>query len=182
MNRVDSWLRGLGAAGVLGLGVLFFCLPFYFSALRPAERELAARRDAVERLRSRGPFLPVAADPRAEELRRFYGLFPPLQQLTDELEQVFSLARDAKLDLLQGDYRLEQQGAGPARYHVVLPVRGTYTQVRAFVAAVLKEKPTASVDALRFERKKIAETEIDAQVRLTLYFRPRDESENRGIP
>ena len=34
MNRLHAFLRKLGAAGVLGLGVLFFCIPFYFSALR----------------------------------------------------------------------------------------------------------------------------------------------------
>lgn len=182
MNRVESWLRSLGVAGVLGLGVLFACVPFYFSALHSAQTELAARRAAADRLKNREPVRPVSADPRAEELQRFYALFPPLQKLTDELEGVYTLAREAKLDLMQGEYRLEQQGAGPARYQLVLPVRGTYSQVRAFVAAVLKEKPTASVDALRFERKNVAENQIDAQVRITLYFRPHDETETRGTP
>ena len=181
MNRIESWLRGLGAAGVLGLGVLVACIPFYFSTLRPAERELAAREDAAERLKSRGPFRPVSADPRTEELQRFYALFPPLPQLTDQMGEVYTLAREARLELTQGDYRLEQ-GPGLARYHLALPVRGSYEQVRAFVNAVLKEKPTASVDALRFERRNVADTQIDAQVRLTLYFRPHDESETRGKP
>ena len=182
MNRVESWLRALGVAGVLGIGVLIACALFYFSALRPAESELAARKEAAEQLRNREPVRTVSADPRVEELQRFYALFPPLRQLTDELEGVYALARDAKLSLVQGEYRLEQQGAGPARYTIALPVRGTYAQVRAFVAAVLKEKPTASVDALRFERKNVSENQIEAQVRLTLYFRPHDDSETRGKP
>ena len=33
--------------------------------------------------------------------------------------------------------------------------------------------PTASVDAVRFERKKAADTQLEAQVRLTLYLAPR---------
>jgi hypothetical protein len=37
---------------------------------------------------------------------------------------------------------------------------------------VLKTMPTASVDAVRFERKRAADTQLEAQVRLTLYFRP----------
>jgi len=176
MNRLRAWLALLGPAGVLGLGVLFFCIPFYVSALRPAERELAALRSTAERLHARGPFPVVAADQRVDELRRFYALLPPLDRLTDELEQVYALARDAQLDLMQGEYRLEARGMGPAAYHIMLPIRGTYEQVRAFVASVLNEKPTASVDALRLERKTIAETRIEAQVRLTLYFRPLDES------
>jgi hypothetical protein len=179
VNRARSWLRKLGTAGVLALGVFTFCIPFYFSALRPAERELAAQGEAAERLRSRGPFRPVSVDHRSDELRRFYGLFPPLRDLTDELEQVYTLARDSKLELMQGEYRLERPAAGLAAYRVTLPLRGSYSQIRSFVGAILRDKPTASVDGLRFERKKIAETQIEAQVRLTLYFRPSDESETR---
>jgi len=182
MNRLESWLRTLGVAGVLGIGVFMACALFYFSGLRPAEKELVVRSEAAARLRNREPVRPVSADPRAEELQRFYELFPPLKQLTDELESVYALARGAQLDLMQGEYRLEQSGGGLARYSAALPVRGSYSQVRAFVAAVLKEKPAASVDSLRFERKNVADSQIDAQVRITLYFRPHDDTETRGKP
>jgi hypothetical protein len=179
VNRVHAFLSRLGAAGVLGLGILFFCIPFYFSAVRPAELELAAQREAAERLRSRGPFRPVSADHRAEELRRFYGLFPAPERLSEELKTVYSLAREAKLELMQGEYRLEKRGGGPVAYRITLPVRGTYSQLRSFVDLVLQEMPIASVDALRFERKKIAETQVDAQVRLTLYFQPGNDVDTR---
>lgn len=179
MNRLHAVLRKLGAAGVLGLGVLFFCIPFYFTALRPAEHELGAQREAAERLRARGPFRPVAVDDRADELRRFYGLFPPIERLTEELERVYSLAREAKLELMQGEYRLDKRNAGPVAYRITLPIRGTYAQIRSFVGAVLREMPIASVDALRFERKKIVEAQLDAQVRLTLHFRPDEDAATR---
>lgn len=173
MNRVNEILGRLGTFGVLGIGVLLFCLPFYFSALRPAERALDAQRAAAERLRSRGPFRAVAIDDRADDLLRFYALLPPLEQLPAALGQVYALAHAAKLELKQGEYRLDGRGAGPVAYRISLPIRGSYPQVRAFVDAVLREMPLASVDALRFERKKAAETLLDAQVRLTLHFRPR---------
>jgi hypothetical protein len=32
--------------------------------------------------------------------------------------------------------------------------------------------PTASLEGLRFERRKAAETELDAQLRITLHLRP----------
>ena len=169
-------LGRLGAAGVLGLGVLVFCVQFYFTALRPAQQELGAQREAAERLRSRGPFRPVSADDRADDLRRFYGLLPPIERLTDELESVYAIARAAKLELMQGEYRLEKRNAGPVAYRITLPVRGSYAQIRSFLNAVLREMPLASVDALRFERKKIADTQLEAQLRLTLHFRPRDDA------
>ena len=179
MSRLHALLRKLGTAGVLGLGALFFCTPFYFSALLPAERELTAQREAIERLRSRGPFRPVNADSRSEDLRRFYGLFPPSDLLTDQLETVYALAREAKLELMQGEYRLEKRDAGLYAYRITLPIRGSYAQIRSFVGTVLKEMPIVSVDALRFERKKAVETLIEAQVRLTIYVRPGDESNIR---
>lgn len=177
------WLRQLlgllGPAGVLGLGVLFFCAPFYLSALEPAERELEARALAARQLRTRTLAQPVSAGGRADELRRFYALFPPVGQLTDEVERLYALARRAKLELQQGAYRLESRDTGLLSYRVTLPIRGTYAQVREFVGAALTEIPIASVDALGFERKKIGGTQIEAQVRLTLHFQPREEPEGR---
>jgi hypothetical protein len=179
VKRLNAWLNRLGAAGVLGVGVLLACTGFYLSAVAPAERELAAQRLAAERLRTRTPYQPVAADGRGEELRRFYNLFPPVEKLTDQLEQLYGIARGAQLELSQGEYRLEKRSAGLWSYRVVLPVRGTYPQIRRFVASVLKTMPIASVDGLRFERKKAVETQIDAQVRLTIHFRPSEDAETR---
>lgn len=179
MNRLNAWLNRLGAAGVLGVGVLLACAAFYLSAVVPAGHELAAQRLAAERMRSRVPYQPVKAEGRAEELRRFHNLFPPVERLSDELERLYGLAREAKLELAQGEYRLEKPATGLWSYRVVLPMRGTYPQIRGFVAAVLKSMPIASVDGLRFERKKVGETLLEAQMRLTLHFQPSEDNSAR---
>ena len=100
-----------------------------------------------------------------------------MERLPDELERVYSLARAAKLELLQGEYRLEKPPFGIAFYRITLPIRGTYPQIRQFVAATLKSMPIASLDALRFERKKAGDSQLEAQLRLTVYFRPANEGE-----
>ena len=178
MRQLQALLETLGAAGVLGLGVLLFCAAFYFTAVAPPERELEAQRSAAERFKSRSPYQKVSSSSGASsELSRFHSLFPPVERLTDELERLYSLARDAKLELQQGEYRLETRGEGLAAYRVTLPIRGSYPQIREFLGAVLKEMPIASVDALRFERKKVGETLLDAQVRLTIHLRSTGEGE-----
>jgi len=179
VSRISEMLERLGTLGVLGIGVLLFCLPFYFSALRPAEQELAAQRAAAERLRSRGPFRAVTVDDRAADLLRFYALLPPLAQLPEELARVYALAAAARLELRQGEYRLDKRAAGPVAYRITLPTRGSYAQMRAFLDAVLREMPLASVDALRFERERAADARLDAQIQLTLHFRPGDEAERQ---
>jgi len=170
--RLQMLLRRLGAAGVIGVGALVACAGFWGSTLVPAERELAAQRLALERLKARSPYQPVAASGRAEEVRRFYNLFPPVASLTDELERVHGLGRRAGLELAQGEYRLERPAYGLWAYRVTLPVRGSYAQLRGFLASLLRDMPTASLDGLRFERRKAAETELDAQLRITLHLRP----------
>jgi hypothetical protein len=173
--RANAWLRRIGAPGVIGIGVLLACAGFWVSALQPIQAELAAQRLALEHLRTRSPFQPVSIGGREQELRRFQRLFPPAAGLTDELERLHGLARRAGLDLAQGEYRLEKRPAGLWAYRVLLPVRGSYPQLRDFVAAVLKSMPVASIDALRFERKKALDSQLDAQIRFTIYVRPAGE-------
>jgi hypothetical protein len=175
MSRVHALLRSLGTAGILGIGVLFFCVPFYFSTVRPVEAEAKAARATEERMRTRSAYTPVSGDARAEELRRFYALFPRLDQLPAQLERIYGLARDARLELLQAEYRLDRRGDGLVPYRITLPLRGTYPQVRDFIGATLQSVPNVSIDALRFERKNAGDVQLDAQVRLTVYFRPNNE-------
>jgi hypothetical protein len=157
---------------VLGIGLLFGCAAFYVSALAPLDEELALQQAALERLQSRSPYRPASAGGREEELRRFYNLFPPSERLTEETARLHRLGRAAGLDLAQGEYRLERRPAGLWAYRVTLPVRGSYPQLRDFLGAVLKDMPVASIDGLRFERKRAAETQLEAQVRVTVHLRP----------
>jgi hypothetical protein len=174
--RLEAALRRLGPAGVVGIGLALACAGFYVSALAPLEQEAAAQRLALERLKTRTPHRPVSSGGREEDLRRFQALFPSASELTDEVDRLHRLARRAGLDLAQGEYRLERRVSGLWAYRVTLPVRGSYPQFRDFIGAVLKDMPIASIDALRFERKRAAETQLEAQVRVTLYARPPGET------
>ncbi len=172
MRHLHQLLRILGPLGITGLGILLFCAAFYLSAVKPAEFEIAAQRDAAQRMKSRSPYRPVSMDKRVDELRRFHNLFPPTRHMANEVEKLWVIASEYQIDLQQGEYRLESSGPGLARYRITLPVRASYTQLRQFINFILKEIPTISIDGLRFERKKISETQLEAQIRLTLYFRP----------
>ena len=173
--RFDRFLRSLGIAGVLGIGVLLACAGFWASALQPINAELAARRVAAERLQSRTLYQPASAgrDERREaELARFFALFPAPEDLADEVSRIHRLARGSGLELDQGEYRLERRTGGLWAYRVSLPVRGTYPQLRAFMGSILREVPVASLESVRFERRRAAEAQLDAQLRLTVHVRP----------
>jgi hypothetical protein len=174
MRVLQRLLRILGPFGIAALGILLFCAVFYWNAIKPAETEITAQREAAQRLKSRTPYKPVAValDRRSDDLRRFHNQFPPTGKIPTEVEKLWMTAAEYKIDLEKGEYRLESTGLGLARYRVTLPVRASYAQIRNFINFILKEIPTASIDGLRFERKKISETQLEAQIRLTLYFRP----------
>jgi hypothetical protein len=170
-ERLDSLLGRLRAAGVLALGVLLGNAAFYGSALAPAEGEISLRRAAEARTDPR----PGAPGGGAADLRRFYNHFPTIEAAGGELERIHRFARDSGLELAQGEYRLEQRTGGLRAYRMSLPLRGSYAQIRSFLDAVLKEVPVASLDALRLERKKASDTQLEAQLRITLYIRPAGE-------
>jgi hypothetical protein len=169
--RLELLLRRLGVAGIAGVGVLLACAAFYFSTLAPLEADAAAQRLALERLKERKAH-PIQSTERGDDLRRFYALFPPADKLTDEVQRLHELARASGVDLAQGEYRLERRASGLWAYRVTLPARGNYRQFREFIGQVLKKMPIASLDALRFERKRAVESQLEGQLRLTIYARP----------
>ena len=164
----------LGVAGVLGIGVLLFCATFYFSALRPAQGELAARQSAAAGMSAQNAAQTqaVALARSADPLTELHSRFPALAALPSQVERLHRIARSSGLQLQQSDYRLEVPPAGLIAYRVSLPARGEYRALRTFIGAVLKEMPVVAIDRVRFERKKPGDTQLEAQIQLTLYFRP----------
>lgn len=163
-------LRRLGAPGVAGIGVLAACAAMFVSAQQPLEARIAAGRAALE---SRGARDARGGAPLTPEagLEAFYRFFATGIGAEQQLERLFALARRHQLELLQGAYRYNRvPGEKLARYEVTLPVKGTYAQIRRFLAAALNEIPVASLDRIAFERKRAADSQVEASIRFTLFI------------
>lgn len=165
-------LRRLGAPGIAGIGVLAACAAMYASAQRPLEARLAAERGALEArivmVRGGGAGEPLTPEAGLADFYRFFATGVDGEQ---QLQRVFTLARRHQLELLQGAYRYNRvPGEKLARYEVTLPVKGTYAQIRRFLAATLNEIPVASLDRIAFERKRAADTQVEASLRFTLFL------------
>lgn len=162
-------LRRLGAPGVAGIGVLLACGAMFVSAQYPLQTRIAAERAALEGRdaregRSGAPLSPEAG------LEAFYRFFATGVGAEQQLERLFALAKRHQLELLQGAYRYNLvPGEKLARYEVTLPVKGTYAQIRRFLAAALNDIPVASLDRIAFERKRAADTQVEASIRFTLF-------------
>jgi len=175
--RLARLLRPLGAPGVVALGVLFFCAAFWVSALGPLAERHRNAGEHVARLEAARASGHLSA---GDGLEAFYRLFRDGKGGSDWLQVIYRLARAENLQLRQGTYRYDHvQDARLARYEIALPVTGTYIQVRRFVATVLNEVPIASLDGIGFERKRVDDPHVEAQVKFTLFLDP--SAEGRAV-
>lgn len=176
------WLRReasrLGWRGVAGIALLVVAAGLVLFALGPAEREARERRAEVAKLRadlragSVGGAGGTAAPPsKIVQLETYYAFFPDVSTLPDWLGEVHLAAARHGLALDSGQYQLQHpNGARLARYELDLPLRGTYPQLRAFLADVLTKVPAASIEDVLVRRESVANREMEARVRLAIHL------------
>lgn len=174
VERLRREVGRLGKAGVVGIGLIVFAAAFYASAVRPGGAALAELRDEARMLegkmrRAGGPGGREATP--AEQLAAFYAHFPAVGTGPDWLRRIYAAAESRGVVLQSGEYRLSR-GAGErlARYEITLPLKGSYTQVRGFVADVLAAVPAAVLEEVNLRREGIDSARLDARVRFTLYL------------
>jgi len=165
----------LGRVGGLGIALLAGAAAFYFAAVRPAQEETAAlqeRRAEIARRADRQASAGAAASVSPAQIDRFMGFFPALESTPAWLRTVYAVAEREQLELAQGSYRLsEDRLLGLAQYRISLPVRGSYPQIRRFIAGVLDGIPALSLEDVAFQRERIGEGAVEAKIGLTLYLR-----------
>lgn len=112
----------------------------------------------------------AAADDPAQRLERFHRHFRQSGPVADQLARIYRIAAAHGVTLAKGEYRLVGDADSPLRrYEVTFPVTAPYPSIRAFLGEALEELPTAALEQVTFERKRIGESGVEAQVRLTLY-------------
>jgi hypothetical protein len=174
-TAVQRRWRRLSREALLGLGLLALCLGFYLAAVRPAQAhldQLRAEQQAHHEQRQRtARALRVDQDTPGEQLAAYYKFFPGTRSAPQWLEKIYNAARAQHLVLDQGEYRPIPERTGRLlRYQITLPLRGSYAQLRNFLATVLTDVPAASLDHISVERHKIGDPTINAKIKLTLYL------------
>jgi Tfp pilus assembly protein PilO len=179
MNRLHFLLKRrlalLSRERIVGLGLLALCLAFYLSALRPTQVRVDQLQTNMvslhEKMRNTAKSLRTDPDAPAEQLVTYYKFFPSQTTAPAWLDKIYKAALDQNLRLERADYRPTRDKAGKLiRYQITMPVKGSYLQLRKFLATVLTDVPIASLDHISFERQKIGDELIEAKVKLTLYL------------
>lgn len=170
-ERLALTMERLGWPGVIGLGLAVFAAGFYVSTVQPGQERLQQLRADILRMEGqRAPAPEDAPATRRERLDAFYGLFPAGGRTADSLGRIFAAASKQGLRLEQGEYRiLRESTAGLGQFQLMFPLRGTYPQVRRFVAAARAAVPNLSLDSIQFERSKVGDDVVNVKVTFVMY-------------
>ncbi|WP_285420049.1 GspMb/PilO family protein [Pseudomonas sp. efr-133-TYG-5] len=172
---VHEYLQGLGVPGLAGLALLIVTLAWALGGLLPGWQSLQQlsqqTQDASGYLAKveDGSIAPPVVPQR--QLDDFRNKLPAQPQATVAIDRIYALAAQEHITLARGEYAL---GVDPkthlARYQILLPVRGSYPQLRRFLHALLGQLPAVVVEDVEFQRKKIADTDLSGRIRMTLYL------------
>lgn len=161
-NRLNRQLALLGMPGVAGIGLLLFCLAFYFSGIRPLEINIAQHRQLISEQ------FPARAETRAD-WRKLRAILPAKEDADRKIEKIHALAASNQVKLKVGEYRDETfKGAQLVARHLSFSVKGDYFQVRRFLSEILTQIPTLSLDAVQFQKPNSSGA-LETRIALSLY-------------
>jgi len=175
LMQLQQAVAMIDAGGVIGIGLTVFAAAVWFSAVVPAQDQLVELQKQPVRQQRDGAAadngIRSAAMRGADQLEKFDQHFPALSEAPQLVLKIHEIAAQNSLTLDTGEYRLlRDRDGGLIRYEVTLPLRGTYWQVRLFVAQVLDELPASALEEITIKRDSVSAKSVETRVRLTLYL------------
>lgn len=164
----------LGWQGMSGIALLVLTGALHVLALQPLEQETAFMHSRLDAAHSKGNAQSRTFDSgdRQKELGMFFDSLPAEQDVTDILASISEVAEASKVELKQAEYRLDEKNKQRLEYGLFFPVQGGYANIRQFVFRVLADHPAMALDQINFQRDKVNDSILRAEVRLTLFMRP----------
>ena len=74
------------------------------------------------------------------------------------------------VELAQASYKTQSASGKLERYEIVVPLAGSYTQMREFLKRALAEIPVLSLDQISLKRENRRDGTVQAELRLTLHM------------
>ncbi|QDQ25599.1 hypothetical protein FNU76_04100 [Chitinimonas arctica] len=162
----QGWIAPCGWLLVLAAALVWLQLPF-------AERRLADQHTGVPH--GGQPTVASAAgtmapDSNAARLARLYTLLDQAGDRQANLRQVFDIAEAEGWDIAEADYTVSAKD-GLVRLRILLPLQGSYPEIRALAEALLRGRPNLSLDDIGFKRDSSQADSLHATLKLSLWSR-----------
>jgi hypothetical protein len=169
-------LRRLRWQGVGGLLLTLTALTFgatlllrFNARIDQVDRQIAQVTSQLQ-VAARNPTAGLPTTP-AEQLEAFYQAFPASASVPDWLARIYALADEQQLVLEAGDYVLNHAESGRLdKFTVILPVRGSYPQLRRFIRAALLTAPALALERIDLKRDNVAQGNAEARIVFLLFL------------
>jgi hypothetical protein len=173
------WQVGrLGVIGKIGLGLLVVSSIYFFSVVVPQESDLRKLKERAETLQTQALSKQTSGDAESgvkmsgdQALQAFYDFFPRVDSSPFWIRELVRIAQKHGVELSSSEYRLvNDNDARWARYEMILPVKGKYSQVRAFMAAALEAVPAMAISAIAIKRENVTSEKLEVRLEVNLYL------------
>lgn len=164
--RAARGLSSIGRTGWLGLAALVLAVTAAGSLMPGMWQRLDTLQEEAEAERQRrlmSGFNPEAPLPR---------LLAPAGSAGEFVATMNALALREGIRIERIDYQMLNESGRPVlQYRADLTAQAPYLKLRAWIDAVLRERPSVALDELIFERASPDITDVTARVRFTLFMR-----------
>jgi hypothetical protein len=169
----NQFKEQLGWQGMSGIVLLALAGAFQLLALKPLEQEVTFMRSHLDAALSETSIQSrtFSLGDHQKELGMFFDSLPDEEDVTDILASIYAVAEASGVGLKQAEYHPDREGKSRVVYGMVFPVQGEYAKIRYFVARVLADHPAIALDQINFQRDKISDPILKAEIRLTLFLR-----------
>ena len=162
MKRI---LDRIGVAGVAAIGLLAAALFFSNFMVRPLEEKNLSLKEASGRQGRKAD-----AGQSGEKVAAVYAYLSKEEATTDWLAKLHGIGTATGVHLRSATYRTQPAEGRIVRYEIVLPVSGSYGQIRDFLKRSVAEIPVMSVDQVTLKKEERKGGTLHAEMRLTLHM------------
>jgi hypothetical protein len=163
--RLRQLREQLGPMGLASLGLLAAGALFVAFVLQPLQEKNLQLESSLARQGGRAGVPGVASG----KLESFYAYLGKSEAPTDWLAKLYGIGKATGVELQSATYRT-QAGGKIERYEIVLPVSGSYLQLRDFLKRALAEIPVLSLDQLTLKRESRNDGDVQAELKMTLHL------------
>ncbi len=155
----------IGMAGVAAIGLLAAALFFSHFLVKPMEQKNLLLQESAARQGRKAD----AAQPN-EKVAAVYDYLRKDEDTTDWLAKLHGIGTATGVQLRSATYRTQPAEGRIVRYEIVLPVAGSYGQIRDFLKRSAAEIPVMSIDQVTLKKEERKGGALHAEMRLTLHM------------
>jgi len=156
----------LGITGLAALLLFAAAGAFFTLVLQPMKE-----KSRVLESRAGMASAPTHTGNASQKVGAVYEYLNKAETTTDWLAKLYAIGAATGVELQSASYKTQATpGSKLERYEIVVPLNGSYTQMRDFLKRSLAEIPVLSLDQISLKRENRREGSVQAELRLTLHM------------